>query len=251
MPRQESIKGIVLRVVPTGDGNNLLTILTGSRGKITVSAPGSRSVSSQRHAICQPFSYGELYITERKADRWYLKEGISEETFYPLREDLTRFALAGYLADVTLQVATEEEEQEELLRLLLNTLYVLCYRDKPLWFVKAVFEWRLAAIMGFEPDLFACMECGKTTPPFAFVIEEGQLICPECQMKEGAPPAHPLEGSLPLLRSLLRVPLQKLYSFEVDEALRWELTSLCEKNLLARLEYTPSTLQFYRTVAEQ
>lgn len=250
MPKQESVRGIVLRVVPTGDGNNLLTVLTGNRGKITVSAPGSRSVSSQRHAICQPFSYGEMFISERKADRWYLKEGTPEETFYPLREDLGRFALAGYLAELSLQVATEEEEQEDLLRLLLNTLYVLCYRDKPIWFVKAVFEWRLAAIMGFEPDLFACLSCGKTEPPFALVIEEGQLICAECGMEEGHPPAHPLERSLPLLRSLLRVPLQKLYSFEADEGMRRELSSLCEKYLLSRLEHTPSTLQFYRSVAE-
>ncbi len=248
MPRQESIKGIVLRVVATGDGNNLLTVLTAERGKITVSAPGSRSVSSQRHAICQPFAYGELYITERGTDRWYLKEGTPQETFYPLREDLVRFALAGYIADVILQVATEEEEQAELLRLLLNTLYVLCYRDKPFWFVKAVFEWRLAAVMGFEPDLFACMECGKTAPPFAFAMEEGQLICTECQMKEGVPPAHPLDLTLPLLRSLLKVPLQKLYSFEADEAICRELSSVCEKNLLSHLEHTPSTLQFYRTV---
>ena len=250
MPSQENIKGIVLRVVPTGDGNNLLTVLTGRRGKITLSAPGSRSVSSQRHAMCQPFAYGELFISQRKGDRWYLKEGVPEEIFYPLREDLSRFALAGYIADVTLQVATEEEEQEDLLRLLLNTLYVLCYRDKPIWFVKAVFEWRLAAILGFEPDLFACMECGRTEPPFAFVLSEGQLICAECMMKEGAPPAHPLDVTLPLLRSLLRVPLQKLYSFEVDEQLKWELTSICEKYLLTHLEHTPSTLQFYRTVAE-
>lgn len=250
MPSQESIKGIVLRVVPTGDGNNLLTVLTGSRGKITLSAPGSRSVSSQRHAMCQPFAYGELFISQRKGDRWYLKEGVPEEIFYPLREDLNRFALAGYIADVTLQVATEEEEQEDLLRLLLNTLYVLCYRDKPIWFVKAVFEWRLAAIMGFEPDLFACMECGKTEPPFAFVLSEGQLICAECMMKEGAPPAHPLEVTLPLLRSLLRVPLQKLYSFEADEGMQGELSSLCEKHLLTHLEYTPSTLRFYKSVVE-
>lgn len=250
MPRQETVKGIVLRVVSTGDGNNLLTVLTGSRGKITLSAPGSRSVSSQRHAICQPFSYGELFISERKSDRWYLKEGTLEENFYPLREDLARFALAGYLADVALQVATEEEEQEELLRLLLNTLYVLCYRDKPVWFVKAIFEWRLAAILGFEPDLFSCMDCGRQDVPFAFVIEEGQVICTECMMKEGSLPAHPVDASLPLLRSLLRVPLQKLYSFEADEGMRWEMSSLCEKHLLTHLEYTPSTLQFYRTVGE-
>lgn len=250
MPTQERMKGIVLRVVPTGDGNNLLTVLTGSHGKITVSAPGSRSVSSQRHAICQPFSYGELYLSLRK-DRWYLSEGTPEESFYPLREDLTRFALAGYLADLILQVATEEEEQENLLRLLLNTLYVLCYRDKPIWFVKAVFEWRLAAIIGFEPDLSACMECGKASPPFAFAMEDGQLVCIECMLKEGIPPAHPIELTLPLLRSLLRAPLQKLYSFEADEKIRPELASICEKYLLAHLERFPSTLQFYRTVAEQ
>ncbi len=250
MPKQESVKGIVLRVVPTGDGNNLLTVLTESRGKLTLSAPGSRSVISQRHAICQPFSYGELFISERKADRWYLREGILEENFYPLREDLTRFALAGYIADVILQVATEEEEQGDLLRLLLNTLYVLCYRDKPYWFVKAAFEWRLAAILGFEPDLSVCMECGKSAPSYGFALSEGSLLCPDCRQKEGSPPTHPVDATLPLLRSLLRAPVQKLYSFAPDERIAGELTSLCEKYLLMHLEYTPSTLQFYRSVAD-
>lgn len=250
MHRQDTLVGIVLRVVPTSDGASLLTLLTESRGKITVSAPGSRSVSSQRHALCQPFSYGEFFVTEQRTDRWILKEGSLKENFYPLREDLTRFALASYFADVTMQVATEEEEQEGLLRLLLNSLYVLAYRDKPYRFVKAVFEWRLVAEIGYMPDLTACMECGREAPPFAFAISEGQLICTECQMKEGTPPAYPLEHSLPLLRSLLVVPIQKLYSFEPSDAVRREFAPLAEKNLLTHLEHFPSTLQFWRTVEE-
>lgn len=250
MRRQETLVGIVLRVVNTTDGSCLLTVLTASRGKITLSAPGSRSVSSQRHSICQPFCYGEFFVTEQRTDRWCLKEGTLRESFYPLREDLTRFALASYFADLTMQVATEEEAQEDLLRLLLNSLYVLAYRDKPAWFVKAVFEWRLTAEIGYAPELSHCMECGKSDSAFSFVISEGQLICPECQLKEGAPPAHPLEGSLPLLRSILAAPMQKLYSFEPNPAIRREFSSLAEKNLLSHLEHFPSTLQFYRTVEE-
>lgn len=250
MRRQETLVGIVLRVVNTTDGSCLLTVLTASRGKITLSAPGSRSVSSQRHSICQPFCYGEFFVAEQRTERWCLKEGTLQESFYPLREDLTRFALASYFADVVLQVATEEEPQENLLRLLLNSLYVLAYRDKPAWFVKAAFEWRLTAEIGYEPELSQCMDCAKSDAVFAFVISEGQLICSDCQMKDGAPPAFLLDGSLPLLRSLLAVPLQKLYSFEPNEALRREFSSLAEKNLLSHLERIPSTLQFWRTVGE-
>ena len=248
MRRQETLEGIVLRVVPTSDGASLLTVLTQSRGKITLSAPGSRSMTSQRHALCQPFSYGELFITEQRTDRWILKEGTLRENFYPLREDLTRFALASYFADLILQVATEEEDQGGLLRLLLNSLYMLAYRDKPTWFAKAVFEWRLTAEIGYQPDLSACMECGRQDGHFAFAISEGQLICADCMRKEGAPLAFPLEGSLPLLRSLLIVPLQKIYSFEPNETIRKEFPALAEKNLLAHLEYFPSTLQFWRTL---
>lgn len=250
MHRQDTLLGIVLRVIPTSDGANLLTLLTQSRGKITLSAPGSRSVSSQRHALCQPFSYGEFFVTEQRTDRWILKEGNLQENFYPLREDLTRFALASYFADVVMQVATEEEEQGGLLRLLLNSLYVLAYRDKPHWFVKAAFEWRLTAEIGYQPDLSACMECAKEKASFAFAISEGQLICTDCLQKEGAPPAFLLERSLPLLRSLLIVPIQKLYSFAPNEALRQEVSTLAEQNLLFHLERMPTTLQFWRTVED-
>lgn len=250
MRRQDTVEGIVLRVVPTSDGASLLTLLTQSRGKITLSAPGSRSISSQRHAICQPFAYGEFFITEQRTDRWILKEGYLKESFYPIREDLARFSLASYFADVVLQVATQEEDQAGLLRLLLNSLYVLSYRDKPHWFVKAVFEWRLVAEIGYQPDLSACMDCGRENPPFTFAISEGQLLCIDCMQKEGAPIGVHLDHSLPLLRSILIVPLQKIYSFEPNEIMRKELSSLAEKNLLAHLEYFPSTLQFWRTIEE-
>ena len=83
MRRQDTIEGIVLRVVPTSDGAVLLTLLTQNRGKLTLSAPGSRSVTSQRHSLCQPFSYGEFFITEQRTDRWILKEGTLKESFYP------------------------------------------------------------------------------------------------------------------------------------------------------------------------
>lgn len=250
MRRQDTIEGIVLRVVPTSDGAVLLTLLTQNRGKLTLSAPGSRSVTSQRHSLCQPFSYGEFFITEQRTDRWILKEGSLKENFYPLREDLTRFALASYFADLALQVATEEEDQGGLLRLLLNSLYILAYRDKPAWFVKAVFEWRLTAEIGYQPDLSACMECGRQDGHFAFAVSEGQLICGDCMLKEGAPIGIHLDHSLPLLRSVLAVPLQKIFSFEPHESIRKEFSSLAEKNLLSHLEYFPSTLQFYRTVED-
>ena len=250
MRRQDTLEGIVLRVVPTSDGASLLTLLTQSRGKITLSAPGSRAVNSQRHSLCQPFAYGEFFVTEQRADRWVLKEGTLKESFYPLREDLAHFALASYFADVVLQVATQEEDQAGLLRLLLNSLYVLAYRDKPNWFVKAVFEWRLTAEMGYQPDLTSCMDCGKERGHFTFAISEGQLLCIDCMQKEGAPIGVHLEHSLPLLRSVLMVPLQKIFSFEPGEAMRKEFSSLAEKNLLAHLEYFPSTLQFWRTVED-
>ena len=69
----------------------------------------------------------------------------------------------------------------ELLRLLLNTLHLLCKGTKPLVQIKAVFELRALSISGYMPNILACANCGTyETPVMYFDVDGGCIYCENC-----------------------------------------------------------------------
>ena len=59
-----TIQGIVLRVTDYKEHDALLTLLTGSQGKLTVKARGLRRKNSPLVAPCQLLAYGEFTVFE-------------------------------------------------------------------------------------------------------------------------------------------------------------------------------------------
>ena len=71
-----------------------------------------------------------------------------------------------------------------MLRMLLNSLYMLEQRTKPAALIKGVFEMRTAALSGFCPSLECCALCGKETPAGAYLdVMNGRLLCDACKAR--------------------------------------------------------------------
>ena len=152
-------KGIVIREVMMGEADKLLTVLTPELGKITVRCRGVRTLKSHRFAAAQLYIYSDMILTE-KDGLYSLSEADPIESFFDIRLRLEAIACSNYFADLVNTVTVEGEGDAEIMRLFLNSLYALAYRHElsiPL--VKAVFEARLAALLGFMPDMTAC--CNK------------------------------------------------------------------------------------------
>lgn len=247
MNETTSLHGLVLRTVDMGENDRLMTILTAEEGKITLSAKGVRSVKSRRMAACQPFCYSVFTVTYKNGKRTLTETQLLEH-FYTLREDIDRFALASYLCEVAEVVTVEESGQENILSLLLNCLYLLGKAQKPLWVIKGVFEWRLACLLGYMPDLSVCAECGAEGGSMALSLPDGCLYCADCMMKEPKPLAIYLDGVLDLLRYLSTAPAKRIFAFEADSAIEPTFSAVCEKYLLHQVGRTFSTLAFYKTL---
>lgn len=247
MNETSTLRGLVLRTVDMGERDRLMTVLTAEEGRITLSAKGVRSVKSHRMAACQPFCYSEFTVTCRGNKRT-LTETRLIENFYAIREDIERFALASYLCEITETVTVEESGQENILSLLLNCLYLIGNAQKELWLIKGVFEWRLAALLGFMPDLSACADCGRDGGSMALSLIDGCLYCADCMMKEEKPLCIYLDEALPLLRYILSAPAKRIFAFDADPALRNVFSNLCEKYLLHQVGRSFAALAFYKTL---
>ncbi len=248
LPRQV-IGGLVLRETETKESDKILTVLTAPLGKIAVIARGARRKNSRLAAGAQFLAYSEMTLYQNK--NWYmLDEAETIELFSGLRRDLEKLSLGAYLAELTESVCHEGSEAEEIMRLLLNALYVLSKLNKPQLQVKTAFEWRLMSQLGFAPLVECCAYCGVEQPrePMLDVVQ-GLLHCRTCRPKGQTGLSMPLcAGSLAALRHILYRPAEKLYSFTLEEEALRRLAQASEAFCAAQLEQSFRTLDFYKSI---
>ena len=173
-------RGIVLRETETKEADKILTVLTREEGKISVIARGARRKGCRFTAAAQTLAYSE-WTLYRRGDWYYVNEGSTLELFCGLRNDLELLALGFYFAELAEAVTSEGEPAAELLPHLLNGLYALGTLHKPPRLVKAVFEWKLLCLAGYEPLVDGCAYCGCEEPEQPLLdVAQGILRCRTC-----------------------------------------------------------------------
>ncbi len=248
-----SCTGIVLRSTDVGDNDKLLTLLTAEYGKLTISAKGARSLKSKFMSVSQQFAYGEFTFTVKGDFKW-LKDASLAESFFAVRRDLPRLALACYVASVTEQLSLEGQADVELLRLTLNTLYMLCGEKHSLDHIKAVFELSAVCVGGFSPELESCGNCGSADNITYIDTVGGVCLCESCVRKLFAETQIPVSvlpitsGELDAFRFITSPDTKNQFAFRLPDEEGSALSDLCEKYLLAQLDCGFKTLSFYHEV---
>lgn len=240
------VKGIVLRVSDNKETDRVLTVLTAEMGKITVVAKGARSRRSKVGAVAQLLAYSEMVLSESHG--WqYLTEGSVIELFDGVRDDVERLSLASYFAELVEWVSGDDSESHLLLSHLLNALYALGTLYRPQALVKAAFEMRLMALIGFEPLFDGCAACGREQPEDPVVdLVGGTLLCRccagNCRM------VHLTTGALAAIRYVLYGDPRRLYSFTLQDADQRCFSRAAEQYMRAMLDRDFHTLSFYKSL---
>jgi len=247
-------KGVVIRAKSVGD-DRLLTLLTEDYGVIQTSAKGANKPRSRLASSTEQFCYSRFTLF-RYRDYNTVDSADIESSFFELRKDLSALGLASYISEICCELAPQEEEAKEYLRLLLNTLYMLTAKKKTVWFLKPLFELRLLTMAGFMPDLTGCRECGEFKAPAGayFGVESGDFICSGCSsqltMEEQGKTRFVSPAVLAAMRHIIYSDFEKLFSFTLaDEAIR-ELNIVSELYLKHQVGREYKTLDFFYSVAQ-
>ena len=240
--------GVVLRVTDTKETDRILTVLTPDRGKIPLIARGARRKNSRLAAACQLPAYSELTIYKRGG--WYMLDEASPlELFDTLGRDIELLALASWFCELTEAVCAEETPAPEVLSLLLNALYALCYTDRPPRLVKAAFQFRLMALAGFEPLADGCALCGRGDAEAPMLdVQGGFVTCGGCRGPDAGLRLPLTAGGLAALRHVLTADGKRLYSFTLEPGALAALDHAGEAFISAQLERGFRTLDYYKSL---
>lgn len=183
MAKNLKVNGIVIAESNFGDSDKMLTILTPNLGKINCTAKGARRTKSQLLAATQVFTFGE-YLLFKGGDTYTINSCETIEMFYNLRTDLDKLTYASHITKIINDITTENQNSFHILKLYLNTLYVIAETDKNLDLITSVFKMRLMKIIGFSPNVSECVSCKSKVNLTAFSFKDNGFKCENCRKQD-------------------------------------------------------------------
>lgn len=244
-----TLKGLVLRERSLGENDKFLDILTDSAGLVEVAAKGVKKQNAKNASVSQSFCYATYCLSENKG-RYILNSAEPIRTFYDISLDIEKFALANYFAEMTLYVATQEKPNNEVLRLILNSLHFLSLGNRDNLLLKAIFELRLMSEIGLVPNLIGCCECLKySAPQMQFDLKGGRLFCEDCFGPRELTDVEVLDGKLlHFIRFIALTDMQKLFNLNVPKEYLVMLSNITERYSEIQLDKHFSTLNFFKSM---
>lgn len=147
-----TITGIVMKVVPIGEYDRRIVILTKERGKISAFAKGARRPSSTLVAATNPFSFGEFKLYVGKTSYNVLEANISNY-FEALRTDFEGAYYGMYFLEIADYYARENNDERELLKLVYQSLRAIVLPRIPNELIRYIYEIKAIAVNGEFPGI--------------------------------------------------------------------------------------------------
>ena len=257
MSQTVTVTGLIIRTVDYKESDRLVSIFTDEMGLVSAMARGARSMRSRYLSSTMQFCYGR-FVLYKKGDLYWIRETELLESFFKLRDSIDKLALASYLCDV-LGFVTVEEAEHDLLRLALNSLYAIAEGLYSTDHIKAVFELRTAAILGFMPDVVSCRSCGEGEGDFVLDVLDGTVVCAECRAHLPSTyetvvngQSRPIVLLTPGVREAFAYsifsPLERIFSFSLSAEDMHLFARGAEEYIINHLERSFKTLDFYKEV---
>lgn len=243
----ESIKtkGLIIKSSDYGESSRMITVFTEDMGIISAGVFGAHSKKKGLGASSRIFTYGEFLLKESQG-RLRAEEIAVKEGFFPLCEDIVKLAAAVYFADLAYAAVGTHNKDKGVLRLLLNTIYAMCYNDVDPDTAKTVYELRLAGEGGYLPVLDICAACScEPDGELYFDIERGGILCHNCRR----PDSIKINSAVHLaLKYILSADDKRIFAFKSDEKVTDLLSRISEKYISEHLERTFKSLDYYKKI---
>lgn len=234
-------RGIVLKESPIREKDKRLVIYSKDFGKIVCFA---RNVRKKNIAVSSLLSYSDLRLFQNR-DSYQLIEGSVIKSFEGVKEDIYRLSYAMYFLEFVDYVGKEELENKDILKLLLYGINAIEKDKIDLEVIKSVFDLKLLQILGFEPELNACIHCGSDEISF-FSALDGGAVCSNCKHSKDLLSVD--ESSIAVMAYVLSLRIENLFSFNLKEEQRQKFTDIIEIYAKVHIDHKFKTLEFLKSI---
>ena len=211
-------KGIVLSETNFSESDKMLTVLTPDLGRITCVAKGARKMQSPILSASQIFAFSELVLFRSEGEMYYINSAELIEAFYALRTDYDKLEAAMFCVKFVKQNVCENQISVNMLKLLLNSIYLIATGEKPIELVKSVFLLKSVCILGYTPN-FSVGDEDETTVS-GYSMQKGELVYRASLDKSLI---HLSYDAVIAIRYIIQSDLKRVFSFQVREDVLNEL----------------------------
>jgi DNA repair protein RecO (recombination protein O) len=193
-------QAVILRTVDFSESDRMVSCYTKDFGRLHGVAKGAKRSLKRFGSALEPFTLNEITFFMREHRGMVRLERCRIVRAFPeIAQNVRRVALGTYLLELILGLTPEHEKHAEVYRLLVYYIDLLTqpsFRESMIH----LFELRLFALLGYEPQFMHCVAC--STPfdiqtDYFFSIQRGGIICARCE-----PPLH---NMLPLSNGTIRL----------------------------------------------
>ncbi len=153
-------EAIVLRSYPLREADLLVTLFTRTEGKIHGVARSAKKSKRRFGGALEPLTYVKVYYEDRERHELsrldsceVLESPLAYEVGYP------RAVALAHVAELVDELLPDREASDTVFRLILSVIAEL--RGPNIWMPVTYFELWVTRLMGYLPELTACMVCGS------------------------------------------------------------------------------------------
>ena len=246
MGQNVEMTAIVLNVMPVGENDKRITLLTREQGKVTAFAKGARRPNSPLLAATNPFSFGVFEMYEGRNSYTVIKASISNY-FRELSADYLAACYGFYFLEMADYYCQENNDEREMLRLLYQSLRALTKETLDNRLVRVCFELKAMAVNGEAPNVFACVGCGRKDALYAFAARRGGMLCAECAKAEPDAKNNLEDSVIYTMQYIISAAIEKLYTFAVSPSVLAALKKILREY---RMIYHPHPFQSLKILEE-
>ena len=248
-PKIYDTEAIVLRAMPLGEADRLLTLFTPGMGKLKATARGVRKVTNKLG--------GHLDLLTRSSLTLHIGKSLDTvssadtlEAFESAKRDLPRLSRAVYVSELIDAFNPLEAPNPTVYSLFVEGLRTLG-TEADLDLILRYIELQLLNHTGFFMELVQCVECqGQVTPnDHAFSPRAGGILCYSCQTSYAD--ARPISvDALKVLRFLSTAAIASAVMIRVKPPLHRELAATMESFVRYILERELKSAAFLRFITQ-
>ncbi len=237
------LNAIVIKAAKSGENDKMLTLLSHDEGKITVLAKGLMSLKHKSKSACAPLCYSSFVLKKVKDGFYTLISAELNESFRTLSEDVVLLSYGAYFASLAGMCVQNGIAADEEVRLLLNTLYVLCKRPDCAPLIKAVFEFKIMELCGIVPEFEYECPCGEVGGFFS--VSEGEVRCAEHK----TPDSISLnKAQIQLAKYITESTLKDALFCNCDNSVSSSISAVTEPFLRYHLGNLPNSLDYLHSI---